>query len=75
MAWGKTTTEQQPTAPWTGPRWEYRYVKDPKEDELNELGAQGWEVVGISEPTNMTQGRGGTRWTQLILKRPATTPV
>ena len=54
-------------------RWEYRSLRPPREatkkeasdptDELNELGAEGWELVETIEYTG-----GGTKY--LLLKRP-----
>jgi len=28
-------------------RWEYKSVKGASEQELNQLGAQGWELVAV----------------------------
>jgi hypothetical protein len=27
-------------------KWEYKMLKDPTEFQLNELGADGWEICG-----------------------------
>lgn len=53
--------------------WEYRSLRPPREetkkeasdpvDELNELGAEGWELAGTLDYTG-----GGTKY--LLLKRP-----
>lgn len=32
-------------APKAVPKWEYKKVWRPYEDELNKLGAEGWEMV------------------------------
>jgi hypothetical protein len=58
-------------------QWEYRTLRpyrgatmkeaDDPEDELNELGADGWELAGTVEYEG-----GGTKF--LILKRPASGP-
>ncbi|QLG28400.1 hypothetical protein HUG10_12955 [Halorarum halophilum] len=55
------------------PRWEYRTLRPPREstkkeasdpvDELNDLGAEGWEVVETIDYVG-----GGTKF--LLLKRP-----
>ncbi|MFC6904084.1 DUF4177 domain-containing protein [Halalkalicoccus tibetensis] len=54
-------------------RWEYETLRPPREatrkeasdpkSELNELGADGWELVGTVEYTG-----GGTKY--LVFKRP-----
>lgn len=54
-------------------RWEYETLRPPREatrkessdpkSELNELGAEGWELVGTIEYTG-----GGTKY--LVFKRP-----
>ena len=31
----------------TKPTWEYKVEYDPNELKLNELGAQGWEIIGV----------------------------
>jgi len=54
-------------APW--PRWDYRVVEiharhaDALEEELRELGANGWELSLIGEPVPNTY-----RW---VFRRPA----
>jgi hypothetical protein len=30
-------------------KWEYKVVSHPREDELNALGNEGWEMVAIDE--------------------------
>lgn len=55
-------------------RWEYRSLRPPREgtkqeardptEALNELGAEGWELV-----TTVEYDGGGTKY--LVLKRPA----
>ncbi|SNZ05719.1 protein of unknown function [Natronoarchaeum philippinense] len=55
-------------------QWEYRSLRPPREetmkeaddptDELNELGAEGWELVETIEYAG-----GGTKY--LVFKRPA----
>ena len=55
------------------PEWEYRTLRPPREstkkeasdpaDELNELGAEGWEVVETIDYVG-----GGTKY--ILLKRP-----
>ncbi len=70
------------------PQWEYEIVhldakKLLKEDErqaqmsdsLNQLGREGWELVGVA-PNNVTQGLdlgGSTNAYTFIFKRPAAT--
>ncbi len=62
-------------------RWEYKVLDsrvmnffqpsldgDALTSHLNELGAQGWEVVSM---TSMEMGTGRTRDVVLVLKRPA----
>ena len=56
--------------------WEYRTLRPPREetkkeaadptDELNQLGAEGWEVAETIDYTG-----GGTKY--ILLKRPAET--
>lgn len=54
---------KQEEAAWTGTQWEYKTItfmgheKNSKvEEELNALGAQGWEVFAC-----MPQGHGGIK--------------
>lgn len=61
-------------SPDGGQRWEYQTLRPPREatkheasdpkEELNELGADGWELV-----TTVEYSGGGTKY--LVLKRPA----
>jgi hypothetical protein len=55
---------EQPPTPMVyldeNPSWEYKlFIRDleldnaPAEDEINPLGAQGWEMVGILVHANM----------------------
>lgn len=47
------------------PQWEYMTARDPSTKKLNELGVQGWEIVGV-EPLIS----GGTYMsTNIYLKR------
>lgn len=60
-------------------QWEYKYVNGPsREDELNQLGAQGWELAGVindtsggvstySLPYSAQQSTVGTTFTKAIL--------
>ena len=51
--------------------WEYKVIKDKGfdylsiENELNELGKRGWEVVSVTS----INGNGNTVWTCYTLKR------
>ncbi len=41
-------------------KWEYRVERVSGEQKLNELGAEGWEVIGVTEALG-----------DVVLKRPA----
>lgn len=68
------TVERAPVSDSRPSEWEYRSLRPPREptqkeakdptEELNELGAEGWELVETIEYTG-----GGTKF--LLLKRPA----
>jgi len=68
------TVERAPVSDSRPSEWEYRSLRPPREptqkeakdptEELNDLGAEGWELVETIEYTG-----GGTKF--LLLKRPA----
>lgn len=31
-------------------QWEYKIIRSPTEEEMNELGQKGWELTGVAEP-------------------------
>ena len=42
-------------------KWEYKIVRDPRADELNKMGTEGWELVSVvadvsghADPTDST---------------------
>ena len=59
---------QKSKAPRTS--WEYMVIPDPQSDEsarkLNELGVQGWELVGVSD---YVYNQGNYTSTRFVLKR------
>ena len=58
----------QPQQQWSPPRWQYKIlhkIRNP-EQELNALGAQGWELVSID---NDPKAR-AIESTRYVLKRP-----
>jgi hypothetical protein len=44
-------------APKATPKWEYKKVWRPFEDELNKLGAEGWEMVCPGETNSVWMKR------------------
>lgn len=49
-------------------KWEYKVINSsPYEPSLNELGAQGWELVSVATISAPMGGR--DEWT-MVLKRP-----
>jgi hypothetical protein len=48
--------------------WEYMVIRDPSDDgtKLNELGAQGWELVAVSDSVF---NQGNNTSTRFVLKR------
>jgi hypothetical protein len=49
-------SRQQGTGEWTGPQWEYKmvpigYLQANRGRTLNELGREGWELIGA--PPNL----------------------
>jgi hypothetical protein len=46
-------------------RWEYKIEKDADEKRLNQLGAEGWELVTLD------RGSGSLSRSMFVLKRPA----
>lgn len=56
-------------------KWEYLRVSSPSDDQLNQLGEQGWELVAIASQTYSTGmegafGRGVATDMTYIFKRP-----
>lgn len=47
-------------------KWEYRTETNINDRRMNELGAQGWEMVGFQLDTS----RNGSRNMQYVFKRP-----
>lgn len=46
------------------PRWEYKIEKDADEKRLNQLGAEGWELVTLD------RGSGSLSRSMFVFKRP-----
>ena len=46
FAIGWTTYGQKRSS--VGSTWEYKYVENLSEEEINQIGAAGWEMVGFS---------------------------
>ena len=64
MAFGKKTRTgsegAEESAPWEGPTWTYATVtaqtnSDTLLNRLNEMGQQGWEAVGMTVASTMSQ--------------------
>ena len=49
------------------PQWEYLITADTHQPRLNELGAEGWELVAVSTAVRFEPMREVERW--LYLKR------
>ena len=66
-------SDEAPEVPWPGPQFEYlvrtahRHGRRKELEELNALGRQGWEVVGVSDEWNKLME---TTDTVVYLKRP-----
>jgi len=46
FAIGWTTYSQKSS--YAGPKWEYKYGENLSDEEINQMGASGWEMVGFS---------------------------
>jgi hypothetical protein len=44
IGWTAAGQKKEPAKPQA---WEYQYVNNPREDHINRLGAEGWEMVGF----------------------------
>jgi hypothetical protein len=67
---------EEPIESWTGVRWEYKLLESgfdsaKLEELLNQLGLQGWEVVGLAGPRKDQMGAMPPPMLVAVLKRPA----